>query len=78
MPNIFLVPSIYASTISGFLILIALVIVLRNIKKLQKIDTYKLIILVLGFSLVIGVHGISHLGLETIYGYNPMLLLSRQ
>jgi hypothetical protein len=78
MPNIFLVPSIYASTISGFLILVALVIVLRNVKQLQKIDTYKLIMLVLGFSLVIGVHGISHLGLETIYGYNPMLLLSRQ
>ena len=78
MSNIFLVPSIYASTISGFLILVALVIVLRNVKPLQKIDTYNLIMLVLGFSLVIGVHGLSHLGLETIYGYNPMLLLSRQ
>jgi hypothetical protein len=78
MPNIFLIPSIYASSISGFLILVALILFLRNVKQIQKIDTYKFIMLLLGFSLVIGVHGLSHLGLETIYGYNPMLLLSRQ
>jgi hypothetical protein len=77
MTNFFLIPSIYASTMSGFLILVAIFVILCNLKQIRKIETYKIIILILGFSLAIGIHGLSHLGLESVYGYNPMILLTR-
>jgi hypothetical protein len=76
MNNFFLIPSVYANTMSGFLILVAVFLIVCNFKKLRKMETYKIIILILGFSLVIGVHGLSHLGLESVYGYNPMILLT--
>ena len=31
--------------------------------------------LLLVFSLAIGIHGISHLGMEYIYGYNPVRMI---
>ena len=34
--------------------------------------TYEKITLSLLFSGVVGVHGLSHLGLEGVYGYNPL------
>jgi len=40
-------------------------------------DKYRLILLVLLFSIATGVHGLSHLGLEENYGYNPLQLENR-
>jgi hypothetical protein len=37
-------------------------------------NKYKVIVLVLLFSIATGVHGISHLGMEKVYGYNPLQL----
>ena len=33
------------------------------------------LILILFFSLSIGVHGLTHLGLEQVYGYNPLSII---
>ncbi len=64
-------PSIYAHALNGILLLIAVIILFRNWNKMMRLKPDKMIEMVLFFSLVIGVHAISHLGLETVYGLNP-------
>jgi hypothetical protein len=73
--NIFLIHSFYAHLINGILILCSIVILYNNYSKILRLDPYKLLILILLFSLVISMHGLSHLGLERVYGFNPILLL---
>ena len=65
-------PSIYAHALNGILLLIAVIILFRNWNKMMRLKPDKMIEMVLFFSLVIGVHSISHLGLETVYGLNPL------
>lgn len=60
---------------SGALMLFALYIVVTCFSKLRALDTYRMLVLVLLFSTAVGVHGISHLGLERAYGYNPLKML---
>jgi hypothetical protein len=66
------IPSIYAHIVNGILILIALILFYNNYSALRNIDVYKKLLLTLVFSISIGVHGLSHLGLETVYNFNPM------
>jgi len=40
-------------------------------KKITKIDSYKLILLPFIFSIAVGIHGLSHLGLEAVHNFNP-------
>jgi hypothetical protein len=42
-----------------------------NYSKLQGLDSFRLICIVLLFSIAVGIHGLSHLGLEATYGLNP-------
>ena len=72
MNNIVFIPSFYAHIMNGFLLLIALIILYKNYSKINKIEPYKQVIVVLLFSLSIGIHSLSHLGMEKYYGYNPM------
>ena len=72
-----LLPSLYAHVINGILLLVAFILLLQNFRFIKGIDKYRLILLVLLFSIATGVHGISHLGLERIYGYNPLQLTNR-
>jgi hypothetical protein len=57
-----ILPSMFANAISGILIFIAILLLFTKNKGKQQ----KLILL---FSIAIGIHGISHLGLEMIYHY---------
>ena len=66
-------PSMYAHIINGLLTFAALIVLYTSYSKISNLDPYKRIILVLLFSISIGLHGISHLGLEKVYGYNPIL-----
>lgn len=72
MNKIFLLPSVYAHIINGVLLFIAFIVFYNNYSKISNLEPYKLIILLLIFSLAVGVHGLSHLGLEKIYNYNPL------
>lgn len=69
--NIYFTPSFYAHIFNGLLFFIASIIFLLHYKKFTA-EPYKLITLLLLFSIVAGVHGLSHLGLETVYNYNPL------
>jgi hypothetical protein len=72
-----LLPSFYAHIINGILLLVAFIILVQNYRSIKDMDKYKLIILILLFSIATGIHGLSHLGLEKNYGYNPLQLENR-
>ena len=64
-------PSIMAHALNGLLVFAAVVVAYMNFRFLYKLDPYKKILILLVFSVAIGVHALSHLGLETVYGLNP-------
>ena len=68
----FFIPSVYAHILNGALLLFAFVMLYKNYSKISNLEPYKLIGLTLLFSLTVGIHGLSHLGLEAKYNYNPM------
>ena len=74
MNKIYFIPSIYAHIINGLLLFAALILLYKNYSKIRNLDPYSLIILTLLFSISIGIHGLSHLGLEKVYNYNPISL----
>jgi succinate dehydrogenase hydrophobic anchor subunit len=82
MNNIFLLymdlfpPSVYAHIFNGLLLFIALIVIALNYSKLKKYvaNPWSAVLLILLLSIAVGIHGISHLGLESVYGYNPLKL----
>ena len=70
--NIFTKPSFYAHAINGLTILIVIILIFTNFNRLKKMDIYNIITLVISFGVLIGIHGLLHLGLETQYNYNPL------
>lgn len=64
-------PSLMAHALNGLLMFAAVVVAYMNYRVLYKLDPYKKVMILLVFSVAIGIHGISHLGLETVYGLNP-------
>ena len=70
MYNILFIPSFYAHIINGLLLLTAFIMLYKNYSQLKVLGSYKIIILVLIFSIGVGIHGLLHLGLEKNYNYN--------
>ncbi len=73
--SLYLMPSFYAHVLNSLLLVFAVIVLYKNYSKISRLEPYKLLVLILLFTLVISVHGISHLGLERAYGFNPILLL---
>ena len=69
---VYLNPSFYAHIINGSMLLLACIMFLKNYKKIRDVEPYKLIAITLLFSIATGIHGLSHMGLEQIYHYNPV------
>lgn len=67
-------PSIMAHMLNGLLLFTAVVYVLFNFQKTQSLDTYNTLVVILLFSIAMGVHGLSHLFLEKEYNYVPFNL----
>ena len=70
------IPSFYAHTINGMLIVVAVFLAIAYSSQIRKLDIYKIIKLLLVLSIAIGIHGLSHLGLENVYGFNPLKQLA--
>jgi len=66
------VPSFYAHVLNAILALVAVMLLVKHHRTLRP---YEVIVVALLFSIVVGVHGLSHLGLETAYGFNPLNVL---
>lgn len=71
MLKLLTVPSIAAHTLSGGFLLLALGLVALNFKTVTHLPLLQLLLLVLVASIAVGIHGVSHLGVEREYGYNP-------
>ena len=63
------VPSVYAHILNGLLLFAGVVYVVLNVRAREP---YQILVLILLFSMAAGIHGLSHMGLEYIYGYNPL------
>ena len=72
----YFIPSIYAHIIGGLLVLFAFLFILTVYTNIR--EPYKVLMVLLMFSIAISVHGLSHLGLEVAYGYNPARTLLGQ
>ena len=66
------VPSFYAHILNGLFLFLSAVILYNNYDKITKSSPYQLLTLTLIMSIAVGIHGLSHLGLENVYGFNPM------
>jgi hypothetical protein len=67
--NVPIVPSFFAHILNALFLVVAVYLVYIHYSQLSKADPWKLVVLVLLFGIIVGVHGISHLGLEQTYGF---------
>jgi hypothetical protein len=65
-------PSFYATAMTGLLMLLMVFIIFNNWNEIKLYDTYRILMIIGIFCLIIGVHGLLHLGLEFIYKFNPL------
>ena len=65
-----------AHALNGILVFAAVVVAYMNYRVLWSLDPYKKVMILLVFSVAIGIHALSHLGLESAYGFNPLKFFS--
>jgi len=71
-----MIPSIYAHIAGAIILAIGIVHIVYHFAKLKSRDPYQIVVLILISSIVITLHGISHMGIEYMYGYNPSYLIT--
>lgn len=65
--SLFLYPSVMSHMINSLFLLLAVVYLWFNYSNVAKMDVYSVMMLLLIGSIAMGVHGLSHLGLEKEY-----------
>ena len=76
MYELYRAPSIYAHMLNAILLFISVILIYMNYSTISKLAASEKVKLVLLFSLAIGLHGLSHLGLEYVYKFNPLKMAS--
>ena len=71
LSNIPISPSLNALMITGFLLLSILFVFITNFQQFKRIDSYHKLIILSLITIAVGTHGLIHLGLEYVYGFNP-------
>jgi hypothetical protein len=66
-------PSYFAQVANGLLILFFIYTLVSNYRVFLKSDHINQLQIIGILAVIIGIHGILHLGLEQVYGYNPLL-----
>ena len=69
-------PSILAHILSGIVLFLAFLFFIFYYSKIVSKDSYQLLGILLLFSVALGIHGISHALLESVYHYNPTRVLA--
>lgn len=64
-------PSFISLALNGILILFVLVLFFQNYNEYTQNHTQFLVVIIL-LSIMLGIHGLLHLGLEQAYNYNPL------
>jgi hypothetical protein len=72
METVYLTPSFYTHVANGILVFAAIIYLYCNYNTIKSVDYYKKLVLILLFSVALGIHGLSHLGLEYVYNFNPI------
>lgn len=72
-----MIPSFGALFITGLLMLIIIIIFFTNYDKFMRLNYVTKIIILGIISMAIGIHGLIHLGLESVYNFNPYNYLFR-
>ena len=72
MYDFYQAPSIYAHMMNAILLFISVILIYMNYSTISRLAESEKVKLVLLFSLAIGLHGLSHLGLEYVYKFNPL------
>ncbi len=70
--NTFTKPSFFALVLTGIISFIVILIIMTNFTSMMKLGPNKKITVLSLAGLTIGVHGLLHLGMESVYNYNPM------
>jgi hypothetical protein len=65
-------PSILSHMMGGAILLIIFILIIMYFSKLQALDIYHRLVILILLSIMITVHGISHIGLEAQYKYIPV------
>ena len=69
------IPSFYSLLFTGVIWFVLVVIFFKNYSFFKNSRPDKMIEMISLIGLVIGVHGLLHLGLESVYGFNPIHLI---
>ena len=69
--SILIAPSLNSLLFTGILLFIIFIIFITNFNKFKRLDFFHKITILLMISIAIGSHGLVHLGVEYVYGFNP-------
>ena len=64
------IPSFYAHTFSGGILFAGILYLAFCSSKIFSRDPYQIVVLIFLLSIATGIHGLSHIGLESVYNYN--------
>ncbi len=65
-------PSFYSLVITGFIWFVVVILFFKNYTQMKNKSPDRLIEIITLIGIVIGIHGLLHLGFESIYKFNPM------
>jgi len=69
-------PSYFAQVANGLLIILFLYVLLSNYGYFLKANYITKLQIIGALAIALGVHGSLHLGLEQVYGYNPLFIFA--
>ncbi len=70
--SIFTKPSFWTLPITGIIVLFVVIELFYNKDEINNLSTSNFIMIVLLLGILIGIHGLLHLGLEISYKFNPI------
>jgi len=65
-------PSFYSLVITGFIWFLVVILFFNNYTQIKNKNPDRLIEIITLIGILIGIHGLLHLGFESIYKFNPM------
>ncbi len=71
LSNILIAPSLNSLFVTGFLLLFILFVFISNFQLFKRLDFYHKIVVLALITISVGTHGLIHLGVESVYGFNP-------
>ena len=71
LSNYFIAPSINSLFITGIFLLFIAIIFIQNFRRIKGLNYYQQLMLLSTITIAIGIHGLIHLGVESVYNLNP-------